>query len=101
MIDFEKPKYSVGQKLHSWSDGLFLEITIVSIDRDLDAFVYRTNDMGGWSLTENALFTSKAALIDAQLEYWEDLRNDIQRHQPGLDADRCQQSIAENSTNES
>lgn len=96
-----KPKFKVGDKvwyLNADKEIESLEVLCSQFTSNSD-WLYQNGK--GWSIYEKACYPTKALLIDAQLEYWEDLRNDIQRHQPGLDVDRCQHAIAENSTNES
>jgi hypothetical protein len=59
---------------------------ITDVDKDLG---YYLNDMSDW-YTEKEIYPTKQSLIEAQIEYWQQMKADIQINQHQVDVDRCQ-----------
>jgi hypothetical protein len=76
-----KPKYEVGSRM--WYVNCDDEIESFIVDRhsiDAGEFIYEDKDRYSW-LVEKQLYTSREALIEAQIDYWQNLLSEeLEQH---------------------
>lgn len=73
-----QPKYKVGEKVWHQIDGVIFHVEIHSIQlQDEKSYIYRLSLDGCYIVEESAIFSTKEALIDAQIKHWTEMREPI------------------------
>ena len=85
-----QPKYKIGNDVWFLMDNV---ARCSSIFEDLyyeKSWSYTLNDDGLRWRKESLLYPTKQSLVEAQIEYWQKMKADIQINQHKVDVDRCQ-----------